>query len=168
MISATDQNVTDVVEDGVGELVEGQGALGRKVDARAGRIEGAVEDGVAELADGQDALGRKVDARASRIEEKQAEMMDMISAVYGSLERSRQKRGRKGTVVTELGMDSVTVLKGKEAKLGKGSHGVVKRGEMKTDTGPVPVAVKVVDLEDEDARQALQRELEILVSSSCV
>ena len=62
MISATDQNVTDVVEDGVGELVEGQGALGRKVDARAGRIEGAVEDGVAELAEGQDALGRKIDA----------------------------------------------------------------------------------------------------------
>ena len=63
MISATDQtNVTDVVEDGVGELVEGQGALGRKVDARASRIEGAVEDGVTELAQGQDALGRKIGA----------------------------------------------------------------------------------------------------------
>ena len=33
MISATEQNVTDVVEDGVAELAEGQGALGRKIDA---------------------------------------------------------------------------------------------------------------------------------------
>ena len=163
--SAAEQNVTDAVEEGVAELAEQIGAQGRKVDARASRIEGAFEEGVAELVEGQGALGRKVDARASRIEEKQAEMMTMISAVYDSLERGRQKRGRKGTVVTELGMDSVKVLKGKEAKLGKGSHGIVKRGEMKTDTGTVPVAVKVVDLEDEDARRALQRELEILVKS---
>ena len=107
-----------------------------------------------------------MEAQLADMDQKQTEIMAIINAVYDSLERGRQKHGRKGTIVTELEIESVKVLKGKEAKLGKGSHGVVKRGEMKTDTGTTQVAVKVVDLEDEDARRALQRELEILVNSN--
>ena len=97
-------------------------------------------------------------------EKAQADMMTKINAIYASLEPARRKGGKKGIAVTELGREAVTIKKGKAGKLGRGSHGIVKKGELETDSGRIPVAIKVVAVDDEEARQALQRELEILVS----
>ena len=97
-------------------------------------------------------------------EKAQADMMTKINAIYASLEPARRKGGKKGIAVTELGREAVTIKKGKAGKLGRGSHGIVKKGELETDSGRIPVAIKVVAVDDEEARRALQRELEILVS----
>ena len=140
-------------------------AIGRAVRAEGARNQAAADERFDELGEGQDAIGRAVRAEGARNQAAADEMMSMLDAIYKGLERSRWKRGGHGAAVTELGKGTVTVLTGKKGKLGKGSHGLVRKGQMETDEGQIPVAVKVVDLDDEDARRALQRELKILVGS---
>ena len=160
------ENVEAAADERFDELGEGQDAIKRAVRAEGARNQGAADERFDELGEGQDAIGRAVRAEGARNQAAADEMMSMLDAIYKGLERSQRNRGGHDAAVTELGKDTVTVVTGKKGKLGKGSHGLVRKGQMETGEGqPVPVAVKVVDVDDEDARRALQRELKMLVSS---
>ena len=158
------ENLEAAADERFDELGEGQNAIRQAVRAEGARNQAAAADRFDELGDGQDAIRRAVRAEGAKRERDQADMMTKINAIYASLEPARPKGGKKGVAVTELGREAVTMKKGKAGKLGRGSHGVVKKGELETDSGRIPVAIKVVAVDDEEARRALQRELEILVS----
>ena len=94
----------------------------------------------------------------------------MIKLIYEQLQKPQQTaaaaaRGgassQQQRPITALDISSITIGK----KIGKGAHGLVKRGKLRLGEGggDVDVAIKSVPYDDPESSTALQRELSILV-----
>ena len=90
----------------------------------------------------------------ARLQEKEALYMQKIEAMYKSVQN---KSGTSSHASAAIDLSTLSVVKGKKGKLGRGSHGVVKLAHYQVDGGrPKKVAVKMVPVDDPDAQAALQ------------
>ena len=80
--------------------------------------------------------------------------MQKIEAMYKSVQN---KSATSSHARAAIDLSTLSVVKGKKGKLGRGSHGVVKLAHYQVDGGrPKKVAVKMVPVDDPDAQAALQ------------
>ena len=83
--------------------------------------------------------------------------MEQINAMYKFME-TKSKMTKSASTGASIDLESLTLVKGKKGKLGRGSHGVVKLAHYQPDGGGKPrkVAIKMVPVDEPDAQAALQ------------
>ena len=94
---------------------------------------------------------------AERDAQRDARLMEQINAMYKFVE-TKSKTTKSAHTGAPIDLDSLTLVKGKKGKLGRGSHGVVKLAHYQPAGGGEvrKVAIKMVPVDEPDAQAALQ------------
>ena len=145
--------ITEVLLESEDRLIEAQNQSNRDIKGHLS-IEGQANK--AEIIEGllgaEDRIATQMSDMMAKLDALQ---MERVNAMYTSIENSNKK---KSTDIASLDLDSLTVVKGRQGKLGRGAHGQVKLAFFQPNDGgnPQKVAVKMVPVDDAAARMALQ------------
>ena len=105
--------------------------IDRRVSAQLDELQGQLDE-----------LQGQVNNHETRILDLEALLDGKINAKIDAITKSRDRKAeRSNREATQLALDSIELEKGKLGKLGKGAHGVVRRGTYRPDDDHKPVNI---------------------------